>query len=221
MPPPRALAAAALIFATRAFAQAGGPATGSLAGVVLDASTQAPLPDAVVVARSPALTGEQGAITDQNGAFEITLLPTGAYSLAVQHDGFVPFAPDGVSVKAHRVVKVKLLLAQVQAAPPPPPIKAVEFNEATMTAPVIISGPPPEYTQDAIDREVEGLMVVRCVVTVEGTVHSCKTIKTLPFMERAVIDSLLKRRYKPATQQGKPIDVYYTFNVRLKLPAAQ
>ena len=62
-------------------------------------------------------------------------------------------------------------------------------------------------------------MVVRCVVTVEGFVHSCKVIKSLPFMDRAVIDSLQRRRYKPAVQQGKPIDVYYTFNVRLKLPA--
>lgn len=216
----RALAIAALLLSQRALAQAGGPVTGTVSGVVLDATTQAPLADAVVIARSPVLTGEQGAVTDQAGAFEITLLPAGSYSLSIQHDGFVPFSPEGVGVRAHRAIKIRLALVRVQkAAPAPTPPKASEFNEATMAAPVIVSGPPPEYTQDAIDREVEGLMVVRCIVTVEGFVHSCKVLKGLPFMDRAVIDSLQKRRYKPATQQGKPVDVFYTFNVRLKLPS--
>lgn len=53
--------------------------TGVLTGVVVDAATQAPLPDAVVVARSPALPGEQSVVTDESGAFEITLLPAGTY----------------------------------------------------------------------------------------------------------------------------------------------
>ena len=224
----RRLAIAALLCSTRALAQAANPGavTGTLSGVVLDAATQAPLPDAVVIARSPVLAGEQGAVTDQSGAFEITLLPAGSYSLSIQHDGFVPFTPEGVGIRPHRAIKIRLALLRVEApraAPAAQPqaqvTKAAEFNEATMTAPVILSGPPPEYTQDAIDREVEGLMVVRCIVTVEGLVHSCKVQKSLPFMDRAVIDSLQKRRYKPATQQGKPIDVYYTFNVRLKLPS--
>jgi hypothetical protein len=216
----QALAVAALLLPLRALAQAGGPVTGTITGVVLDAATQAPLADAVVIARSPALTGEQGAVTDQSGAFEITLLPVGTYSLSLQHDGFVPFAPEGVGVRPHRAIKIKLLLLRVpEAKPLIPAVKAVEFNDATMTAPVIISGPPPEYSQDAIDREVEGLMVVRCVVTVEGFVHSCKVLKSLPFMDRPVIFSLEKRRYKPALQQGKPVDVFYTFNVRLKLPS--
>ena len=218
--PYRALATATLLLSTRALAQAGGPATGSISGVVIDANTQAPLSGATVIARSPALTGEQGAVTDQSGAFELTLLPVGNYSLSIQHDGFLPFSPEGVGVRPHRTIKIHLSLLPVPPAPAAPPlVKAVEYNDATMSAPTIISGPPPEYTQDAIDREVEGLMVVRCVVTVEGLVHSCKVLKSLPFMDRAVIDSLQKRRYKPATLQGKPIDVLYTFNIRLKLLA--
>ncbi len=220
-----AFAIAALLLPLRALAAAGGPATGTITGVVLDATTQAPLPDTVVIVRSPVLVGEQGAVTDQNGAFELTLLPAGSYSLSLQHDGFVPFTPDGAVVRAHRTIKIRLSLMKVPEAPSPPTalplqpvVKAVEFNDATMTAPVIISGPPPEYTQEAVEREVEGLIVVRCVITADGFVHSCKVIKSLPYMDRAVIASLVRRRYKPAQQQGNPIDVFYTFNVRLKLP---
>ena len=54
-----------------------------LTGVVVDADTQAPVSEAVVIARSPSLVGEQSAITDEAGAFEITWLPAGTYSLAV------------------------------------------------------------------------------------------------------------------------------------------
>jgi len=58
-----------------------------------------------------------------------------------------------------------------------------------------------------------------CVVTAEGQVRACKVIKGLPFMNVAVIDALEQRKYKPAMAQGKAVDVYYTFNIRLKLPS--
>jgi hypothetical protein len=43
-------------------------------------------------------------------------------------------------------------------------------------------------------------------------------LKGVPFMNGSVVDALERRRYRPATSNGKPIDVYYTFNVRLALP---
>src|SRR4051812_3501871 len=74
-----------------------------LSGVVIDAATSVAVPAAVVVARSPTLPGEQRAVTDATGAFEITLLPAGTYSLAVTREGFEPFSPAGLVVKGGRV----------------------------------------------------------------------------------------------------------------------
>ena len=105
----------------------------------------------------------------------------------------------------------------VSAAPPPPPPKRVEYNE-TMTRPTKLSGPDPAYTDQAIEREIQGTVVVKCVVTVEGIVKECRVTQSLPFMDRAVVDALLKRRYTPAIYQGQPIEVDYTFTIRLKLP---
>jgi protein TonB len=102
-------------------------------------------------------------------------------------------------------------------APEPPKAGPVKFN-TTMTPPVLISGPPLEYTQQALEREIEGVMVVECVVTVDGKVYACRVLKSLPFMDRAVVENLEHRRYKPATFGGKPLDVQYTFTIRLKLP---
>jgi len=102
-------------------------------------------------------------------------------------------------------------------AEPSPAAGPIEFTTA-MTPPVKLSGPDPEYTQRALDHEAEGQMVVRCVVTAGGAVHSCRVLKSVPFMERSVIDALERRRYQPATLQGQPVDVYYTFRITLKLP---
>jgi TonB family protein len=203
------LLVSALLVAGGARAQA----TGSISGVVVDGSTMAPLAGAVATARGPALTGEQSAVTDGQGAFEIKLLPAGTYSLTVEHGGFQKSATEGLVVKEHHAVEVRL-----QMLPVPSPGLPLEFND-NMTAPVLISGPPPEYPQKAIERGVEGTMTIRCVVTVAGAVHGCRVIKSLPFMDRAVIDALERRKYKPALQAGAPVDIYYTFQIKLTLPS--
>ena len=93
----------------------------------------------------------------------------------------------------------------------------IEFGDG-ITPPLMISGPSPEYTEQAIEHGVEGTLTVRCIVDVLGKVHDCEVKKSLPFMDQAVIRALEARKYHPALKQGKPIDVFYTFNVRLKLP---
>ncbi len=210
----RFLALAIVLFSASGKAQPGG----TISGVVLDATTQAPLGGAVVTARGPALLGEQSAATDDSGAFEITMLPAGTYALAVQHDGFLPFSPEGVVVRGRRV-KVRLqLLPEPRPLPPPLAPVAVEFDDRTMSGPAMISGPEPEYTQEAVERGVQGQMTVRCVVAHDGSVRKCRVLKGLPFMNTSVIEALERRRYRPAIMQGKPVDVFYTFNLRLALP---
>ncbi len=93
----------------------------------------------------------------------------------------------------------------------------MEFDER-MTPPEKLGGPDPQYTDKALEREVQGTMVVRCVVTTEGKVFGCRVLKSLPFMDRAVIDALEKRRYKPATLGGRPVEVNYNFKITLRLP---
>jgi len=210
----RALGIAILVLAARAGAQP----SGTISGVVMDAITQAPLAGTLITARSPALMGEQSTVTDDAGAFEMTMLPPGTYALAVQHDGFVPFSPEGLAVRGRRIKLRLQLMPEPRPAPPPPAPVAVDFDEATMIGPAMISGPQPEYTQEAIERGVQGQMTVRCVIGHDGSVRNCRVLKGLPFMNASVIEALERRRYQPATTHGKPVDVYYTFNLRLVLP---
>ena len=91
------------------------------------------------------------------------------------------------------------------------------FSE-TMTPPVLVSGPPLGYTPQAIDHQVEGTMLVECVVQADGGVRRCRVLKGLPFLDQAIVSALEQRRYRPATLGGNPLDVRYTFTVRLNLP---
>src|SRR5436190_1037650 len=93
-------------------------------------------------------------------------------------------------------------------------------TEAPVPEAVVVAHSPALIgEQEVRERGVQGNMQVGCVVTIDGQVRGCKVVKGLPFMNGAVVDALEKRKYKPAVAQGKAVDVYYTFNIRLKLPS--
>lgn len=92
----------------------------------------------------------------------------------------------------------------------------VVFGEG-MTKPHLLSGPEIQYTREAREARVEGMVIARCTVTREGEVRACHVVRGLPFMTGAVIAALQARRYSPATFQGHVLAVNYVFNVRLKM----
>ncbi len=102
----------------------------------------------------------------------------------------------------------------MQASAPPdlPP-----FGKG-MTRPTPVSGPPIRHTPEALENRVEGIMIVRCVITEEGRAEACTVIKSLPHMDKAVVASLEASRYTPATFEGKPVRVWYTFTIRFAMP---
>lgn len=97
----------------------------------------------------------------------------------------------------------------------------LEFDARRMTEPKFLSGPSLAYTEKAREREVEGTMIVKCVLTTNGRIHACRVLKSLPFMDRAVVSALERRRYAPVTMGGRPIDVDYTFRIPFRLVDAQ
>ncbi|RJS27914.1 energy transducer TonB [Corallococcus sp. H22C18031201] len=89
---------------------------------------------------------------------------------------------------------------------------------AAMTPPVRQGGEPLAYTHEALAARVEGSLVVKCVITDTGSVHKCRIIKGLPFMNEAVVEALESWHYSPVLFQGRPVSVSYVFNLKLKLP---
>ena len=97
---------------------------------------------------------------------------------------------------------------------------SIAFGEG-MTRPVLIAGADgksyPEYSREAREASIEGIMIVKCVITTEGTVTNCQILKTLPHMDQSVLHWLTGSKYAPVTFQGHPQAVSYVFNFRFKL----
>jgi protein TonB len=86
-----------------------------------------------------------------------------------------------------------------------------------MERPALLSGPQPVYPREALAAKVEGMMLVKCVITTAGTLRSCRILKGLPYMERPVLDALAQYRYKPVVFQGRPINLEYVIPLKFKL----
>ena len=84
-----------------------------------------------------------------------------------------------------------------------------------MARPVLLSKVDPVYTREARDANVEGLILTKCVITVQGALQRCRIIKGVALMDQAVLQALAQWRYSPVIYQGKPTPVEYLIPVRV------
>lgn len=102
-------------------------------------------------------------------------------------------------------------------APPISPEGPVPMG-GEVHAPVKISGPDPLYTERARITRIEGVVIVRAIVSKRGTVEYVEVLKSLPMgLDRAAVEAVKRWRFEPATLHGKPVDVYYTLTVDFRL----
>ncbi|MCY1040326.1 energy transducer TonB [Corallococcus sp. bb12-1] len=92
------------------------------------------------------------------------------------------------------------------------------FSSESMTRPEKLSGEEVAYTREAIEKRIQGQMAIRCVITREGGVSNCHSLKSLPLMTPVALKALWGSRFAPATLDGKPLSVRYMFHFNLHLP---
>jgi TonB family protein len=131
-----------------------------------------------------------------------------------------PARRNGDPVAVEHIFNLKLKLPRPPNAPPPESDGIMPFSDATMTRPIMLSGRDPLYTKDALENRIQGKFIARCVITTEGAVTNCLVLKSLPYMDQAILDALMSRKYKPATMNGAPVAVRYVFNVQTFVPSS-
>ncbi|NOK32590.1 TonB family protein [Corallococcus exercitus] len=104
------------------------------------------------------------------------------------------------------------------ALAPVNPNAVIPFNDGMERPTLLEEGRDIAYTREALAIKAEGLVAVRCTITNKGRVENCRVLKMVQHMERAVLDSLQSRVYKPIQYQGRPVNVDYTFTMRLVSP---
>jgi TonB family protein len=126
-----------------------------------------------------------------------------------------PARLEGAPVAVEHVFTLRLALPRPPGSAPPPGV--IPFHEG-MTRPTLIVGRDPVYTKEALENRIQGHFKAKCVVSREGEVTNCIVEKSLPLMDQPILDALMSRRYTPATFNGVPVSVTYTFNVKVVLP---
>jgi len=105
---------------------------------------------------------------------------------------------------------------------PPPPSGPLLAGVGDVTNPVLIqeSKVEPEYPELARVARLEGNVILQAIIQADGSVGSIEVLRTnRPNMgfEDAAILAVSQWAYKPALQNGRPVEVYFTVFVDFKL----
>lgn len=88
------------------------------------------------------------------------------------------------------------------------------------TEPVVASRAMPSYPAAARARGTEGTVILRVIVRKDGSVDDVNVLRDQPNgLGDAAAEAVRNWRFRPATYQGQPIDVYYTVTVNFRLSA--
>jgi len=99
--------------------------TGTIEGVALDATTQAPLIGANVMLLNTTL----GAVSDENGKFIIRNIPVGNYSVQFRLIGYSPETKTDIIVRPQRMTNVNAELSELAVASEEVVVTAGYFNQ--------------------------------------------------------------------------------------------
>lgn len=121
--------------------------------------------------------------------------------------------------------------APLAATTPPPPPEEEEEPEPEVFVvveerPEMIGGiaelsKSVKYPAIARQAGIEGMVVVKVVVTPDGTAESPEILKSpSDVLNSAAIEAVLKQRFKPGRQRGRAVACYMAIPVRFRLTAS-
>lgn len=110
------------------------------------------------------------------------------------------------------------IIFDIPEGPPPDEPEGPIMVGGDVKAPIKEYAPPPQYTEIARKARIQGVVIVQAIVTKQGDVQDVKVLKGLPMgLDTAAAEAVKKWKFKPATLNGKPVDVYYNLTVNFTL----
>jgi len=107
-----------------------------------------------------------------------------------------------------------------QAVPPPSGPRIPGSGGVTNPLLIADSQVRPEYPEPPRQARLEGTVILEAIIRTDGTVGEIRVLRcTQPYVgfEEAAIDAVRQWLYEPATQNGRPVDVYFTVVVEFRL----
>ncbi|MGA2436139.1 MAG: energy transducer TonB [Bryobacteraceae bacterium] len=86
------------------------------------------------------------------------------------------------------------------------------------TPPLVKFKPAPEYSEEARKAHIEGKVIARAEVGVDGRLHGIRVVCGAGFgLDEKAIESIKRWRFRPAEKDGQPIPFTATFEVAFRL----
>jgi len=104
-----------------------------------------------------------------------------------------------------------------EPVPPFPVGPTTGFTPIFDEEPVVVRMVRPAYPELAVQAELEGTVLVRIGVDTRGDVVEAAVIKSVPGLDEAAVDAVLRWKFRPATQGGTPVAVRIVVPVRFTL----
>jgi TonB family protein len=206
-------------------------ARASIGGSVYDPSG-AMVPRATVTLQSTSGSNEEFARADNGGSYKLPAIPAGEYVVKVTAPGFATYQKT-VSLQegAPATMDVRLSIGEVKesveiaakragAAPlatasVPPRVRVGGMVQAAN----LISKVNPAYPADAQAEGVEGTVLLRAVVSKDGSLLGIKSISNGvdPRLVSAAMAAVPLWRYQPARLNAEPVEVLTTIAVTFRL----
>lgn len=90
--------------------------------------------------------------------------------------------------------------------------------DGSVTPPVKVHSPQPQYTEEARAARVQGVVILQAIINSEGLVDAVEVLKGLPQgLGEAAAEAVRGWTFLPARKDGLPVPVYFNLTVRFSL----
>ena len=89
-----------------------------------------------------------------------------------------------------------------------------------VTSPIPTKRAQPAYTADAMRRRLQGVVVLNCVVRIDGTCSDIRVVRSLDMMyglDQQAVASAREWRFRPGTRLGEPVPVQVTLEIAFSM----
>lgn len=105
----------------------------------------------------------------------------------------------------------------IPSAPPPVESGPIPVG-GDVHRPEKLYAPPPQYTEAARRTGTQGVVIVEAIIDKNGDVTNVRVLKDLPMgLSEKAVQAIKQWKFRPATLNGKPVDVYYNLTVNFRL----
>lgn len=210
--------------------------SGKISGTVYDPSGAA-VPNATIIMIGKAGDTRDMTSSDAAGNFEFAKLPAGQYGMQVLKPGFKIFTVPVISLDPGRDFSqdAKLEIGAMQESvrveahvtPNSDNKPAVVMNEepkririgGNVEAAKVFTMVNPVYPEAAKAAGIQGTVVLRAVISKDGTLYSLNVVngEVDPELARAAVEAVSHWRYRPTLLNGEPVEVDTTIEVHFTL----